>query len=304
MSHSSGFHMIRFGAVGCALALVLGLAGCSGWNGASAPQYMQEPGQYAPPTTQGAPVRAGIPAAQVGAAEGLSPAVPLAAAASDELVSLLNATGRVDPIERVRLHEMLAARSAANLLEAGRVAHPVVLHDIDYLLVPRIDSIRVTRPPAPAQLSVAGVEDMLHLAKPAANLLVQARTELLLIDPAAGVTRLVVRRQFNHLASPRTFGLKITDQEVQAAASPVLGPDDTHRVLRLVLDDAVRDLLPKLAQLPAHAALATAVSGTPAASARAPTTRPLPVATVICPECGAKVPADAEFCPNCGHKMH
>jgi hypothetical protein len=133
------------------------------------------------------------------------------------------------------------------------------------------------------------------------------RVEMRLIDPTTGAAAAMVDDSFNRVCSPQAMGLNIP------APVPTvlqLSDDQLNAVLRVVLDDAMRKLLPEadvVLTLPASTAPisseAAAAAPTTAELIHGAGTAPPAVAKLHCPECGAEVSPDDEFCPNCGARL-
>ena len=68
------------------------------------------------------------------------------AVGSDELVSLLDSSNRFDLTERNRLRQLLAAQGQADMIEPGRLVHPVAtVQGFDYLLLGKITGLAATK---------------------------------------------------------------------------------------------------------------------------------------------------------------
>jgi len=306
-----GFDMTRR-VWGLLIGLIgVGLAGCSGFGGGSSQEAAAVAGQYAPPSSNTSRQRAGVPEAAVSGRTGMAPGIDLNAAASDELLALLQASGRFDLIERVRLSQILADRGLSGMIQSARLIRTAAVPGIDYVMLGEVSGLSVRKEPPPDKLSVAGVENLFHISSAdVPRLIVDGKVQLSLVNLRSGDVEVAGVTSFHRIVSPKAMGLQLTAGELAAADSPSLTTADARRVLRLMLDNAVRAALPQLdrwaASLPPPAAPvppgeATVASATTRPATRASTTL---AATVICPQCGARVPADEEFCPNCGHQLH
>lgn len=298
--------------------------GCSNWTGAPpAAAYTPAPGQYAPPAQPAPRVRTAIPPMAVDNPIGLAPDVDPQAAASDEAFALLDDSGRFDLIERQHLQSLLAEQHLAEIIQPGRLVHASPVRGFDYLLLGHITEMSVAREPPPSQASVAGVERALNIGQGwSPKLIANAKVDLSIVDVRTGAVIMVAKSEFHHTAPPKQFGLQLTSDQLLNTPDVRLNPVDTHRMLRLVLDEAIRPMLPRVdrwaATLPPGRDAVAGDSAPPAdatqphaaADASPAATRPAQrpsagvlSATQICPECGARVSKDEEFCPNCGHKL-
>lgn len=286
------------------------VGGCSDWAGSRpASAYVPPPGQYAPPAQTAPRLRVAIPAAAVENPAGLAPDVDPQAAASDELFSLLDSSGRCDLTERLRLQQALAEQGLIGMIEPGRLVHPAPVRGFDYLLLARISGLSINRESPPDQFSMAGVENTLHVGQGwTPRLIADAKVDLTLVDARSGAVAVAAKGDFHQIAAPHDLGLQLTTAQLSSTSALHLNPSDTQRILRLALDEALRPMLPRIDRWAAAQSAPQDVTSLVAA-ATAPSSRPAGAApqillsTQICPECGARVGADQEFCPNCGHKL-
>ncbi|HSZ56939.1 MAG TPA: zinc ribbon domain-containing protein [Tepidisphaeraceae bacterium] len=284
------------------------LCGC-GNKTPPAEQPLVAIGDYAPPAQPAPRLRVAVPDLAVDDAKGMAPDVDLIAVGSDELVSLLDSSNRFDLTERNRLRQLLAAQGQADMIEPGRLVHPVAtVQGFDYLLLGKITGLAATKAPPPDSVSISHFEQMTGVENYVPTLTVTAKVELWLVDARTGALAAVQKADFNHLGTPQSMGLQLTAAQLGPAPAAQLNPADTRHILRLVLDSALRPMLPRIdrfaagRQLPSDS-LANSVSNVTTQPATQPAPPSAPAAFVICPECGARVSADLEFCPNCGHKL-
>ena len=270
-------------------------------------------GEYAPPAQPAPRLRVAVPDLAVDDANGMAPDVDLMAAASDELVSLLDSSNRFDLTERNRLRQLLLDQAQADMIQPGRLVHPIpTVQGFDFLLLGKISDLAVTKVPPPDTVSIAAFEQAVGMEKYVPTLTATAKVELWLVDAKTGTVAAAQKADFNHVGTPQSMGLQLTSAQLAHVPSAQLNPTDTRHILRLVLDSALRPMLPRIDRF---ASGQKAHSDSLANSLSSPTTQPTehpttqspptssPAAFVICPECGARVSADLEFCPNCGHKL-
>jgi curli biogenesis system outer membrane secretion channel CsgG/ribosomal protein L40E len=290
---------------------MLGLCGCGDWTGSHpASTYVPPPGQYSPPTDSASRLRVAVPELAVEKPVGLAADVDPQAAASDELFSLLDSSNRCDLTERVRLRQALAEQKLSDMLEPGRLVHPAPVKGFDYLLLGRITELSIRRGLPPNGLSVAGVENSLHIGQAwTPKLFASAKASLSLVDARTGAVAVMGSSEFYRAALPHELGLQLTSEQLASSQDVRLNAADTHRILRLALDEALRPLLPRIDRYAAAQPGAKDIPKLAGGTATAPSSRPtsdaphILLSTQICPECGARVGADQEFCPNCGHKL-
>jgi hypothetical protein len=283
--------------------------GCSGWSGSKPPtvEDLNVPGRYAPPEFPTPRLRVAVAELSAPDAVGMASDLSIPTTGSDELWSLLDSSNRFDLTEHHRLADLLASQKLSDMLAAGRFAHPGPVKGFDYLLLAQVTPLSIVKEPPPEKASVEGVKQLLHIDETAPkNVVVDAKVELTLVDPRTGAVDISSSTDFHRVATPQALGMRVSGAELASDQPLKLGDADTQQILRLVLDNAVRNMLPRLD------GFAAATSKQSQSIAAMPTTAPggatrpdttILTASVICPECGAKVSADKEFCPNCGHKL-
>src|SRR5262249_58834211 len=122
-----------------------------------------------------------------------------------------------------------------------------------------------------------------------------------------GVVALARSSEFDR-ADPKTaLGFEV----LGSGTSAHVNEDDKGKLLRLVLDDALRKMLPKLDELlvrrsqplaaPADPGTAPAGTVTPASAPRASGTAS--ETKRFCPHCGKQIAPGTRFCPYCGEKV-
>ena len=298
-----------FGCFATVAALAL-FTGCSGWGGSKPPtvEDLNVPGKYAPPEMATPRLRVAVAELHAPAVVGIGAEQNVPAAGSDELWSLLDSSNRFDLTERRRLAELLSNQKLSDMLIAGKLAHPGPVKGFDYLLLTQVTQLSIVKEPPPEKVSVEGVKQLLRIDDAAPqNVIVDAKLELMLVDPRTGAVDVASQSDFHRVATPKSLGLRVAEPEMASEQPLKLGDADTHQILRLVLDSALRSALPRIDQYAAATTklpknMATALPATAPAGTSRPDSTVL-TASVICPECGAKVSADQEFCPNCGHKL-
>lgn len=285
------------------------MSGCTGLTGTPhANEFVAAPGQYPPAPAGAARPHVGVPAMAVTVREGVDPKVATGQIAGDQLVALLVASGRLSPVDRTRVNQMLIEQGQSGAVEGGRLVRPASFHALDYLLLGEVRDLSVRPEPPPEQLSVAGVEQMLNVGPDwHPQVIVNCTVALRMVRPADGAVVLASQTPYHRAAPAKDLGLSVrTEGQTELRLSEA----DTTRVLRLALDAALRDMLPRLDRW--TTSLPAAPGGAPAPVASASSTT-LPAAVVsstqpavplFCPECGVRVSKDDQFCPNCGAKLH
>jgi hypothetical protein len=255
-------------------------------------------------------VKVALPDVAVGYAQGAAPDVDLMAVASDELLSLLQSSNRFDLTERQRLRQILVEQNHAEAIQPGRLMHPGSIRGVDLLLLGQIDDLSIKKQAGPDTLSVTGVMQSTRIEKIIPRLDIDANVTLKLVDVKSGAAEVVSTDKFHLIVRPDELGLKITADQLKEVSEVRLGPEDTQTILRFVLDEPIRPMLPRIDRW----ALANSKSTEPPSPPLPPQTqtsaeqqsappRISPPKLLICPECGAKLTGDEEFCPTCHHKL-
>jgi hypothetical protein len=226
--------------------------------------------------------------------------------AADQLFWVADPSGRFNLIERMRLAEIIAEQGLTGIIRPGELVRTGQLKGVDYLLVCRISGPSIRGADRPATVSVANVERLIHVSEPMPRITTACQVEMRLIDPATGAAWAIAEDSFQRVCSPGAMGLSFATPDA-AWGDLHLNDDQLNQVLRVVLDDAMRRLLPEVDALltrpasvsPADSAAASSATGP--AGAAAPT-QPA-IAKIHCPECGFECSPDDEFCPNCGNRL-
>jgi len=293
------------------MVVVLGCVHLVGCNGAKKPteqeQFYPTPGRYTAAPLNATRPRVGIPVPDVQVVAGATPEARSGEDAADQLFWVADQSGRFNLIERERLAQMIEQQGMTGIIRPGALNRKGHLRGVDYLLICRISGLSISGVEQPSTVSVANAERLMHISTPPPRVTTTCRVEMRLIEPTTGAAAATVDDSFNRVCSPQAMGLNIP------APVPTvlhLSDDQINAVLRVVLDDALRRLLPEadaVLTLPAstNPAAPDLAAGAPSATELihgAATTQPA-IAKIHCPECGAEVSPDDEFCPNCGARL-
>ena len=293
------------------LVLCLPAAGCVGSSQQSASEeFTQSPGRYSAASLDAAHPRVGLPLPFVAVEEGVASGVRPNDDAAEQLLWLASQTGRFNLVEHERLTELLSQQGHGDVVREASLVQPVGIRGIDYLLLCRVTGLRIHGQEQPTTVSVANVERLLHISKAAPKVTAGALVDLRLVDPATGTIAAEQETRFNRSASPDAMGLHF-DSPADAFGELHLSDQQFSQVLRIILDDSMRRMLPAV-----DSRLTNAPPTQTATHTRAPTAAPITAATrpatpsaqpaglkLHCPDCGYEVSADDEFCPNCGKRL-
>ena len=290
-----------------ALTTFIWVGGCAGAKSATKnEQFFESPGHYAARPLTAVKPRTGIAMPVLEVASGFSQEPKTAQAAASQLLWLAERSDRFNLISQTRLTEILGSDNSASLFSPnGELLHPAVLRGMDYLLTCKLTSLSIHGDKKPDTVSVANVESILRISHPKPRITTTCIVDLRLVDPAKATTVAQVRDSFDRICSPEAMGLSFPNPDA-AWGELHLDDDQQQAILRIVLDDALRKLLPevdaKLTQPTTPAIVIRPATTGPATSPAI--ARPRPVAMKIhCKECGIEVSGDDEFCPNCGAKI-
>lgn len=277
------------------------LTGCTGLHPAPiSEKFDATPGHYPAAPLAAFRPRVGVPLPAVELIAGADPSDRILALAGDELLWLATQTGRFNPVGRERLAEMISQQDPGELLYSIDLLHPAPIQGIDFLLLCSVRQLSITTDP---HSIIAHAGSLFTNSKPNPTLVVTCAINLRLVDPSTGSAIAAAQDIFSRTAPAQSLGvsgdlsavpLHLTDKQLQP-------------ILRIVLDDAMRKLLPSTDLALAHFERAKI--------AASPTTAPViggvvippatqPLRTVQCPECGFDCSPYDEFCPNCGSPLH
>lgn len=299
----------RLEETACFAIFVLGalmLCGCNGLHEAPpSEQFYAVPGRYTAAPVDAPRPRVGVPAPQVQVLSGADETDRPIQDAGDQLFWIAQRAERFNLVDRTRLAEMMSQQGHSGMLRPGALVRQGTIEGIDYLLLCSIDNLSVAGEPPPTKASVAGVENLLHIDKPKPKITATCRVELRLVNPADGTSPAAVEDDFSRTSSPEAIGLSFATPEA-AAGQLHLSDEQIGKVLRIVIDDAMRKMLPDvdaaIAQFHPAPTLATSPPSATQPKAAGLTTAPT-LAKVRCPECGFECSPYDEFCPNCGTRL-
>ena len=290
--------------------LALLLTGCT-FGGHPAPASgPMEVGHYPAPPVGVARPRVAIAPFHVTTDQGFAKDLELADIAAEEMMKLMDGTARFNLIEHVRFRQILRDQNLIDVLEPGEWARPVQLPGVHFIVIGRVLNLSATAVDPAAEFGMSkiqrwmgGGEDANHRV----NVTVTCNVDVRLVDPATGSLRVDVPQTFRRTANAAAFGIDLTNRDLNALG---LSRDEAQNVVRVVLDDELRQMLPQVdsmlqGQTIARSAVPVTTAPTNSAKTAAPSGSGAAASNLrrICPECGADVSIFDEFCPNCGAKL-
>jgi len=275
----------------------------------------QEVGHYpAPPV--------GVPRPRVAVApfyvtldKGFTKGVDLADPAADEMLKLLDGTARFNLIERTRLGQMLREQNILDALEPGEWTHPAKLPGVSYVIIGRILNLSAAADDPAATFGMSKIQQTVGMGKDKNHrvmITVTANVDIRFVDPATGAPRIDLPRSYQRTVDAATMGIDVNDKDVSPGTQLALNQNEAQSIVRTLLDEEIRLMLPQVdtllqAQAAAPPSLPQTVPPMSQPVGVLPANVPRPgnsaVERRICPECGADVSIYDEFCPNCGAKL-
>jgi len=286
-------------------AMVVGCAQTQ--TAAVSEQFFAAPGHYSAAPLSAARPRVGVPAPAVEVVEGAAADDRPGADAADQLFWVADQSGRFNLIERVRLAEIITQQGQSGIIRPGELARTGRLKGVDYLLVCRISGLSIRGADHPATVSVANLERIIKVSEPMPRITTTCQVQMRLIDPATGAAGATAEDSFQRVCSPGAMGLSFSTPDAPWGELH-LNDEQLNQVLRVVLDDAMRRMLPEADALLTRPALVSPADSAAASSATGPSggtaagTKPA-IAKIYCPTCGFECSPDDEFCPNCGTRL-
>ncbi len=221
-------------------------------------------GIYEPPPRGIARMRIGVPPLQV---RGPAASKALEEVASDHLTALLFRSRRFDVMERTELEEILRGDRP----EPGR--------RVDRIFLGKLTDLRVRGEAASPD--------------PRSRILIECKVNLRMVDPVTGAADAEHSGEFlcTDTLSAREIEIlgAIGDGDIRVSEK------SQGMIVRLVLDDAVRRMLPRIDRV-----LMDMAREAPAATP--PSTPPAP-AKKFCPSCGQEIQTKVTSCPGCGGRL-
>ena len=288
---------VRRLSLGAVLALA---AGCATFEeGARRDTLTSEVGVYPPPPAGLARARVGVPPMRVTSAWGQE--ANLDGLASDQATTLLHQSARFSVVERTQLQKLLDEQNLEGIVRAGELARPGQVRGVDYLLLGKVDNLRVKKEKGGGGISgvplIGG-----GFQKGSVKITTECGVDLRLVDPTTGEISAAHFGEFLRTDSADLLGVSILGIGYESDADIQISDDDKGKILRLALDDALRKMLPQIDQALLARAPAAAAPGSSAAPGAAPAAGapPAEAGPKFCSACGEGLAAGAKFCAKCG----
>jgi curli biogenesis system outer membrane secretion channel CsgG len=330
-------HWTRAGAALAAATFLASIAGCAtSSESASKQQLTAHVGRYdAPPGGLIRP-RTGIPPFE---SVGRGATEQLNEVAADQLTTLATNSDRFDVIERAQLNQLLREQGLEGIVKPDELAQSGKVRGVDFLLLGKVSNLRVKGEQAKRGFGVGSLPipgaggaaaGLFDFTRKDSTITAECGVDIRLVDATSGSVAAAQHSDYTRTDTIGAFGVEILGTSGTADADLQLDEDNKGLILRLALDDALRDMLPKvdkalmarsrdikakaaaeavaapgapsgttLPTLPAVATPAPAETAAPA-GAEAPKTEP---AKKFCSGCGTALAAGVKFCGGCGTKV-
>lgn len=304
----------RVAAAITAMSLTLVAVGCSSTSTESAQRdaVTANVGKYDPAPAGISKPRVGVPPFNVKTGAGFSGGGDLNDLAADQMSTLLYKTDRFQVIERAQLSKLLDEQDMEGIVKPGELAGRGKVRGVDYLLIGKVTDLSVKKENKTTGFGIAKVTGFFNAGggdykKTEIVITTEAGVDLRLVDPTTGDLMWSNLSQYKKTDAASAMGIDILGASAQADADIKIDENNKGKILRLALDDCIKDGLAdmdkflKNRKAPADAAAPTASHGASPAQTAAPVNSAVPAAgKKFCPQCGTAVAPDAKFCPKDG----
>ena len=284
---------LRFTLLVALLLTAAHLTGCASSTESAGRQNLSaHVGRYDAPPPGLARPRTGVPAFEM---TGSGSSRQLAEVAADQLTTLAVNCERFEVIERAQLSQLLKEQGLDGVVNPNELAQSGRVSGVEYLLIGKVSNLRVKAEESKrgfgignVRLPGAGGIGAFDFKKKSSTMTAECGVDLRLVHATTGSVACAQHTDYTRTDSVGAFGIEILGVDADADASLKLDEDNKGLILRLALDDALRQMLPKLDRY----LVSKAGSNPPSA----------PGGAGFCSQCGAKLAESAKFCGGCGTK--
>jgi curli biogenesis system outer membrane secretion channel CsgG/predicted amidophosphoribosyltransferase len=285
-------------------------------------------GLYPPPPAGIVRVRVGVPPFQIENAQ-LPSGGGIESLAADQLTTLAVQTGRFKVVERAQLTQLLAEQGLEGIVRPEELAASGQVRGIDYLLIGKVTNFRVEAEGSRKGFNagaLTGLVDGLGGDTPLGlastfdfhsnkrRYTVECGVDLRLADAETGEVVVAHFGEFSRTDTVGAMGIGFAGWSDESDVTLSLDSDNQGKILRLVLDDTIRKMLPRVDAflMSRRSALKARASSVPAPAygsegtaiasemPRSIESKRVEGAPRFCPSCGGKLEPGARFCGNCG----
>lgn len=176
-----------------------------------------------------------------------------ASVAADQLTTLAFRTQRFDVIERAQLDQILAEQELEGIVNPDELAAMGEVRGVDLLFLGRVTNFRVTQSNdsggvglGRVQLPGGGSLGAFDVSSDTQRITVDIGVDIRLVDPSSGETVAAQFAEFSQTDSSSGFGIDILGASADSDANLSVDADNRGKLLRLALDDALRQMLPSI----------------------------------------------------------
>ncbi|HVR75830.1 MAG TPA: CsgG/HfaB family protein, partial [Planctomycetota bacterium] len=220
-------------------------------------------------------------------------------------------------IERAQLDQLLQEQGLEGIVKAGEMARPAEVRGVDYLMIGKVTNFRLKAEKAQRGFGLgripvpgAGNLGVFDFKRKDSTITAECGVDIRLVDPTTGSIAAAKSKDYKRTDSIGAFGIDILGANADADATLQVDEDNQGLVLRLALDDALRDMMPILDRTLRGRAKTAKRAEAPApaeespdpGSSLVPTDPPAGGGTAakFCGGCGAKLTPGTKFCGGCG----
>ncbi len=286
------------------------LGGCASSSESAGKQTLTaDVGRYSAPPSGIDKPRTGVPPFE---STGASSSKELNGIAADQLTTLAVNSERFDVIERAQLDQLLKEQGLEGIVKPDELAQSGKVRGVDFLMIGKVSNLRVKAEQSKrgfgfANLRLPGGGGLggFDFKKKESTITAECGVDLRLVDAVSGKVAAAQHSDYKRTDSIGAFGVEVLGVGAEADADLKIDEDNKGLILRLALDDALREMLPKVDKFLLGRAKEKK-SATPAvdpAQAASPAEAPRAQgAKKFCANCGGELAAGVKFCPGCGTK--
>jgi curli biogenesis system outer membrane secretion channel CsgG len=295
------------------------LGGCATSSESAGKQTLTaDVGRYSAPPSGIDKPRTGVPPFE---STGAGSSKELNEIAADQLTTLAVNSERFDVIERAQLEQLLKEQGLEGIVKPDELAQSGKVRGVDFLLLGKVSNLRVKAEQAKRgfglgniRLPYGGGAGLFDYTKKESTITAECGVDIRLVEATSGKVAAAQHSDYKRTDSIGAFGVEVLGVGATADADLKIDEDNKGLILRLALDDALREMLPKVDKFLLARGKEKKAAAAPVASpaALAPTeseaSEPPPAAPAaggakkFCGNCGGQLAAGAKFCAGCGNK--
>lgn len=297
-------------AVGLSLFAVALAGGCASSSESAGKQTLTaDVGRYSAPPAGIDKPRTGVPPFE---STGSGSSAELNKIAADQLSTLAVNSERFDVIERAQLEQLLKEQGLQGVVRPDELAQAGKVRGVDFLLLGKVSNLRVKAEQSSRGFGLGNISlpggggvGAFDFKKKDSTITAECGVDLRLVDATSGKVEAAQHSDYKRTDTIGAFGVEVLGVGAEADANLKIDEDNKGLILRLALDDALREMLPKVDKALLARAREKKAAVPEAASATADPGAATPGAqgAKFCSNCGGQLAAGAKFCAGCGNKV-